>query len=233
MRKILVTAILLISIVFLEGCVKRISYYNQKKRKMKEIEVVRDEKKLAEDSLWTERSSNISMFSEKKAHKINDIIQVVVYESDSAQKKADTKLKKKGETDFGLTNGFGIWESFAAKHPSISTESLVKASSKNDFEGSGGTSRQETMKATITVVVKKVFESGNLFIEGEKVTLVNGEEQHLYLSGVIRPEDISHNNIVRSDRIAEMQIEFAGRGTISDKQNPGIGSKIMDYVWPF
>jgi len=230
MKKLLIFTI---TVFMLTSCVKRVSYYNPKKRKINEIEVEHKEKELSDNSLWSERSSNISFFTEIKAHKLNDIIQVLVSENDAAQKKAGTKLKRKSDTDFGATNLFGLLKTFQGKHPNMTLDDLVKASSKNDFEGSGDTSRTETIDAKITVIIKKVFDSGNLFIEGEKVTLVNGEEQHLYLSGIIRPEDISHENTVPSDRIAEMQIEFAGRGVVSDKQTPGFGSRIVDWVWPF
>ncbi len=225
--------IMILMVLLLPSCVKRISYYNRKERKLDEIEVETNEENLSEGSLWSERASNTSMFSEKKAHKINDIILVTIDESDKAQKKADTKLGRSSEASFGLTNGFGLWEQFVAKHKDMNASSLVATSSKNDFEGAGDTSRAETIDATITVVVKRVFRSGNLFIEGEKVTLVNGEEQHLYLSGIIRPEDISNDNRVRSDRIAELQVEFAGRGTVSDKQSPGFLSRALDWIWPF
>lgn len=233
MRKLIIFIISIALLFMLFGCVKRINYYNKKERKLDEIEVIQEEKHLSSDSLWTERASNTSMFSEKKAHKINDIIQVVIQESDEASKVADTKLKRKSETGASLENLFGIWEKLIASNKDLDKTSLLKAAAANDFEGSGDTSRKESISATMTVIIKKVYQSGNLFIEGEKVTLVNGEEQHLYLSGVIRPEDISNDNKVRSDRIAELQVEFAGRGVVSDKQSPGVLSRVADWIWPF
>ncbi len=233
MRKIKIFLAIFTTLIIFQGCVKRIDHYNPKKRDVSEIEVEHKEERLSEGSLWTERSSNASMFSEKRAHKINDIIQVVVSESDIAEKAADTNLERGGTTSASMPNGLGVWENFAAKRSGLDTGSMVSATSKNNFSGKGSTNRKETMKATITVVIKKVYSSGNLFIEGEKVTLVNGEEQHLYLSGIIRSDDISQDNSVPSDRIAELQIEFSGRGIVSDKQQPGVFARFFDWVWPF
>lgn len=225
--------LLIISAIALQGCVKRISPYNKKQRKLHEVEVMHKEKTLSHDSLWTERASSTSMFSEKKAHKINDIILVMIEESDTAKKSAQTNLDRSGSTEFGIDNGFGIWERFIAKNTNIDKSNLFKAGYSHEFEGAGDTSRNEHMQAALTVVVKKVYSSGNLFIEGDKVTMVNGEEQHLYVSGIIRPEDISNDNTVRSDRIAELQIEFTGRGVVSDKQQPGFFTRVLDWIWPF
>jgi len=75
--------------------------------------------------------------------------------------------------------------------------------------------------------------NGNLFIEGHRVVLVNDEEHHFYISGVIRPVDIQSDNSVESGVIADAEIEFTGRGVITDKQSPGWLNRTMDYVSPF
>ena len=82
-------------------------------------------------------------------------------------------------------------------------------------------------------VLGKVLGNGALYVEGHRVVLVNKEEQHFYISGVVRPEDIDTANVVRSSRIADAQIEITGRGAVSEKNSPGWLSRVLDYVWPF
>ena len=221
------------SFMFFSSCVTHIAYYNKKHRKIKEITVQEPVEELSEGSLWTERGAGTSLFSEKKAHKINDIIQVIISENDIAQKTASTKLKRKGETSVGLSNFLSLWEKALKGESDLSAKSLIKASSKNDFDGNGNTSRKESMTAVLSVKVKQVFRSGNLFIEGEKVTMLNGEEQHFYISGIIRPEDITTDNTILSNRISDLQVEYTGRGIVSDKQSPGFLARLVDLVWPF
>jgi flagellar L-ring protein precursor FlgH len=81
--------------------------------------------------------------------------------------------------------------------------------------------------------VKKTFPNGNLFIEGHRVILVKNEEHHFYISGVIRAVDIEGDNSVASALVADAEIEFTGRGVISDKQSPGWLNRTLDYVTPF
>ncbi|MFZ4532964.1 MAG: flagellar basal body L-ring protein FlgH, partial [Alsobacter sp.] len=57
-------------------------------------------------------------------------------------------------------------------------------------------------------IVRKILPNGNLFIEDHRVVLVNAEEQHFYISGVVRPIDIDQYNSVKSAMIADAEIEF-------------------------
>ena len=63
--------------------------------------------------------------------------------------------------------------------------------------------------------------------------LINDEETFLYLSGVVRPMDITPDNSVASSKIADVELEYTGRGVISERQSPGWFSRALDHVWPF
>jgi flagellar L-ring protein FlgH len=75
--------------------------------------------------------------------------------------------------------------------------------------------------------------NGNLFVEGHRVVLVNNEEHHFYISGVVRPIDIDQENSVKSSMIADAEIEFTGRGVLSDNQQQGWLSRYFGWMWPF
>ncbi len=82
-------------------------------------------------------------------------------------------------------------------------------------------------------VVRKVLPNGNLFVEGHRVVLVNNEEQHFYISGVVRPIDIDQENSVKSSMVADAEIEFVGRGVLTDNQHQGFLSRYLGWLWPF
>jgi flagellar L-ring protein precursor FlgH len=75
--------------------------------------------------------------------------------------------------------------------------------------------------------------NGDLFLEGTKVVLINNEEYHLYISGLVRPTDIAQDNSVLSSRIADAQIEFTGRGDLADQQRKGWLARLLDWANPF
>ncbi len=93
--------------------------------------------------------------------------------------------------------------------------------------------RSEHLTATVPAIVRKVLPNGNLFIEGHRVVLVNSEEQHFYISGVVRPIDIDQENSIKSSQIADAEIEFTGRGVLSDNQHQGWLSRYFGWIWPF
>ena len=101
------------------------------------------------------------------------------------------------------------------------------------FDGSGVTTRSGKLSGRMTGLVDAVLPNGNLRIQGKRMVTVNGEEQIMVLTGIVRPEDISSNNVVRSTYIADARIEYYGMGVISEKQYPGWMARMFDRVWPF
>ena len=89
------------------------------------------------------------------------------------------------------------------------------------------------MVATISAKVYEVYPNGNLFIKGNREVTINEERQYIKLSGIVRPEDISPANEVVSSVIADAKISISGKGVISDKQHPGNGHRLFDFLWPF
>jgi flagellar L-ring protein FlgH len=102
-----------------------------------------------------------------------------------------------------------------------------------DYEGSGKTERAGKLSGLIGVRVKQELPNGDLFVEGTKVVMINHEEQHLYVSGVIRTADIAPDNSVDSSLISDARVEFTGRGDINDQVERGWLTKILDFVNPF
>jgi flagellar L-ring protein precursor FlgH len=63
--------------------------------------------------------------------------------------------------------------------------------------------------------------------------MVNDEELHIYLSGVILPQDIAEDDTISSSRIADAEIEITGRGDLTDAQRRGWLAEILDEITPF
>ena len=115
----------------------------------------------------------------------------------------------------------------------IAPTAQLSSQTQNSFQGDGSTARTERVTATVPAIVKKVLANGNLFIEGHRVVLVNSEEHHYYISGVVRPIDIDGDNSVKSSMVADAEVEFTGSGGSTDNNHQGFLQKFWNFIWPF
>lgn len=212
------------------GCsVAHIEPYTPKQRK---YDVPASESTTAADEksggLWRPDARNANLFSDYRAFREHDLVVVRVEEMADARRTADTRLSRDTDMSASLLAFLK-----AANITAPQLDLTVGAKSTNDFTGDGRTGRTERLTATVPAVVRKVLPNGNLFIEGHRVVLVNSEEQHFYISGVIRPIDIGQDNSVRSSYVADAEIEFTGRGVMTENQKPGVVSRHWNNVWPF
>jgi flagellar L-ring protein precursor FlgH len=182
-------------------------------------------------SLWTEGQG--SLFYDLKARNLGDIVTVAIYEQASASKEASTSSGRDSSASADITKLFGLETDIGNLSSAIDETELLSAGFKNNFSGTGKTSRKEDLVATLTTRVIEVFPNGNFRIAGGKTVTVNNEKQIIRLSGIIRPADISPANVVDSQHILDANIEYTGNGIISDKQRPGWMVRLLDNVWPF
>ena len=219
----------LLSLVLLSACgVSHIEPYVPKQRNyevLAEKNVAQPENN--EGALWRADGRNANLFSDYRAFREQDLVVVRIEENADARRSADTNLSR--ETEFSASLQ-AFLKTVAATAPQLDLTAGLKAG--NGFSGDGRTARTEKLTATVPAVVKKVLPNGNLFIEGHRVVLVNNEEQHFYISGVVRPIDIAQDNSVRSSYVADAEIEFTGRGVLSDNQKPGFFTRLWNFLSP-
>jgi len=183
--------------------------------------------KVDEGSLWRADARNANLFSDYRAFREQDLVVVRIEENADAKRSADTNISRDTEFSASLQ---AFLRTVTATTPQLDVTAALKQG--NSFTGDGRTARTEKLTATVPAVVKKVLPNGNLFIEGHRVVLVNNEEQHFYISGVVRPIDIAQDNSVRSSYVADAEIEFTGRGVLTDNQKPGFFTRLWNWLSP-
>ncbi len=224
----------LIFLVALSGCVSHIQSYTPKRRQYELPATETQTTQAAPGSLFISGGSGAAaLFQDQRAYRVNDVVVVKVEETADAQRGANTDLRR--DTGFNVDvsaflraiNSVGI----TAAIPAFDMKAGLGTGLST--EAAGSTSRTERLQANVPALVRKVLPNGNLFIEGHRVVLVNEEENHFYISGVVRPIDIDQKNTVKSSLMADAEVEFTGRGVIADNQRQGWLSRFFGWIWPF
>lgn len=188
----------------------------------------------AEGTIYAASTSGLDLYADSRAKRVGDIVLVRIVETSKANKEANTKTQRTSSATGGISSLFGL-ETWLADNNHRFSPSLteLQASLTNDFEGKAKTDRKSNVTATISARVIDITTDGNLNIRGYQEVKVNDETQHIILSGIIRPQDVSQDNSVLSTHVADARIEYSGQGTLGDKQRPGWLARALDSVWPF
>lgn len=176
---------------------------------------------VAAESLWVDpKTSSTSVYADKKALKVGDIVTIIIEESAVSSQQASTDTKK----DSALQTGPGVGK-LLDKIP------LFKYSGGDSMKASGTTTRASNFTTRMSAVVTKVLENGNMEVEGTKLVETNKEKEQVKLTGTIRKQDIQPDNTILSTFVANAQITHVGSGPIGSRQKEGIISKIFKILF--
>jgi flagellar L-ring protein precursor FlgH len=185
-------------------------------------------------SLWRPELASNYQFTDVRARFPGDLLTVLIQERATGRKDAATDASAESSISAAVSDFFGITTGMAAFLPDAFTpDAIVNAQTTRESKGEAETSRNDTLTGNVTVRVVAIDPSGNLWVRGDKVVSVNSEDQHIVLTGVVRPEDIATDNTVLSTRVADAKIDYYGRGVVSDKTGTPLVHKLFDWVWPF
>jgi flagellar L-ring protein precursor FlgH len=176
-----------------------------------------------------EPRKGMSLFEDKKARRVGDILTIVLQENTSASKQATTTTSKDQQIDFPSPTIFGGSVTHNGKNI---LENSVDQS--RDFSGDGESSQSNTLTGNITVTVAAVQANGNLVVKGEKVLSLNQGDEYIRFAGIVRPADIQPDNTVLSTQVANVQVTYGGSGVVADSNRMGWLARFFNSVlWPF
>ncbi len=166
---------------------------------------------------------SVRLFEDSKAFRIGDILSVTLQESTNASKSAATSTTKDDEIEISASAiaGGGV----TANNNNILDNSLT---AEREFEGSGDSSQSNSLDGEIAVTVADILPNGNLVIRGEKIIGLNQGSEYIRLAGIVRPQDVSSNNIVTSTKIANARIFYGGGGVIGEANARGWLTRFFD-----
>jgi len=172
----------------------------------------------------------VTLFRDRTAHRVGDILTVTLQETTSATKSATTTTKKADTLSMPSPTLFGGPVLAGATGQNILSNS---ASSSNNFSGQGSSDQSNTLSGTIAVTVARVLPNGDLLVRGQKILSLNQGKEYIRLSGIVRPDDIGSDNTVLSTQIANARISYGGSGVVDNSNRMGWLARFFNSVlWP-
>ena len=169
-------------------------------------------------SLWQDNSA-WSLYSDRKARDVGDILTIVINENTTQTASKQRSNTKEGSVNLGA--GTGIFHFLAA----------ATASGSDNFSAAGSATDTSSFTGNVTVTVVEVMPNGNLVVEGNQSIWQNRDEHKITIRGVIRRDDVTNNNTVSSNRVADATIKFDGKGPLNAKQRQGILTQIFNILF--
>lgn len=183
-------------------------------------------------SLWS--GSQHSLLGDRRAMKRGDIMTVVIEIDEEAEISNDTSRSRSGSESLNVPHLLGLPQRLNEKLPEgASAADAVELGSSSSSGGKGSVKRSEKLELRVAATVVDVLPNGVLAISGTQELRVNFELRELLVTGYVRPQDISRQNEITYDKIAQARVSYGGRGQITDVQQPRYGQQLLDVVLPF
>jgi flagellar L-ring protein FlgH len=185
------------------------------------------------DSIWAKRDLNSRpIYTDDVARQVGDVITIIISEVGKVDNKSKRDLKKTTDRSSDFNGDVGIVTDNHNLLPQIpgfttSEKSTQQVNGQADFKD------ERSIVDRITVVVQDVQPNGNLVVLGSRSRDVAGDTQTIQVSGIVRTSDITFDNTVKSEQVADFQIVSATKGVSEPYRNPGWFGRIIDFLWPW
>ncbi len=162
-----------------------------------------------------------SIYADRRDFAVGDIVTIMIDDYTIT-----TALKENVSSD---TRSRGL--SLAARLPTSSKS--VGLDTRNDAAQNehGSAKRENRFQNEMSVRVVAVGQNGLLQLRGTKNINVDKNVQDITLTGWVRAQDVSLQNMIESAKIADATIGYTSPGNLT-KPKQGIISKILGMVWP-
>jgi flagellar L-ring protein precursor FlgH len=168
------------------------------------------------DGAIYQAGQQMELFADLKARRVGDVLSIVLNENTNASKSATTTTAKTTSVVNSAPTLFG--KSINTKGVPILNTTISGA---DGFNGAGTSAQSNTLVGSLTVTVIDVQSNGNLVVAGDKTLKLNQGDEFVHIAGVVRPADITTNNTVTSDKLADAHISYSGKGVVDSSNKMG------------
>jgi flagellar L-ring protein FlgH len=171
------------------------------------------------DSLYDAESGFTSLFSDRKATRVGDVLHILITETAQASQNATSTTSN--TTDSKMGPGVG----------KLSFLPLIGYSGQSAADSKGSTNRSGSFVGRVAVTIIGVTPSGNLLVEGSRNVTVLKDYQVIKLSGEVRPQDIAADNTVPSYKVANAMVSYTGSDPLRPNGKVGIITRMLHWLF--
>lgn len=157
-------------------------------------------------------------FGDQKASKVGDILTINLNETTTSTKANAASVSKSSSATIENPTVLGQELNMDTTLPQQGT----------DFSGNASANQNNSLSGTITVTVYKTYSNGLLAVRGEKWLRLNQGDEYIRFSGLVRKQDISPDNTVESQRVADARITYSGTGEVAAGSEQGWVSRLLN-----
>jgi flagellar L-ring protein precursor FlgH len=172
---------------------------------------------------------DVPLFENSVAHRVGDVLTIVLEEKTDASKSASTTTAKKTKATLPGPTLFG------APVTVHGTEVLAgNMDNATSFDGSGDSKQSNVLTGSISVTIARRLANGNLLVRGQKWISINQGREFVEIQGIVRPIDIAPDNTVSSSRVADANISYGSQGVLASANSKSWLARFFDSKWlPF
>ena len=200
------------------------------------VPVAIEKPRMATGAIYNGRQSD-NFFGRSRNHRVGDLITVLLNEATQAGRSQSGSVSREASNDVIPTGITTKAMRLPAKIFGSKGEGAFAGLNLNSANiqsgGKGEADQRASLTGAVSVTVVEILANGNLMVRGEKQLALTEGSEVIQVSGIIRPDDVSPNNMVQSRRLANAQIAYRGTGDMANAAKPGWGTKALLALWPF
>lgn len=164
---------------------------------------------------------------------VNDLVTILVKQKQQSQSEGEINRITQSSIDARLRD----WVQLDGVGINLAPQRLGDPRARGSLDGTLRTNAElETasfIQFNITATVVDIRPNGNLVVEAHSSVKDNAEVWEASLSGIVRREDISPQNTIDSEKIAELMVHKRETGHVNDAYRRGWALKFYDKFKPF
>jgi flagellar L-ring protein FlgH len=179
-------------------------------------------------SLWYPNGRMSDLATDAKARYAGDQLTIQLAESTTSA------LQGSVQTSRTLTASSSIGAFFGKVGGGSAAQNIFSPNSSQALTGKGQTALATSLDTTLAANVAKVLPNGLLVIEARREVEVSQQKQTMILRGIVRPQDISPNDVVLSTAVSRLEVSLDGKGVLTEStRQPGLIVRTLLHFFNF